>query len=202
MAKTLFVAVQILWAVCALVPAVVLIVLKRKKQASVRIFFKGAVLSLALHLMLYAAFGWAVGFNETDLTMAVVPITTALIGFVLFCCVYRNSDTPEQALSRALGVAQIVLLFWAFIIVCGIEFMWSDRHYMPTTNTELIETGISFLILALVQTAIAFFGTFGTYKIYSSEKLSGRRKVLLSSLFATLMCFAVFIFGYTKQLIV
>ena len=202
MAKTLLVAAQILWAVCALVPAVVLIVLKRKKQAAVRNLCKGAALSLALHLMLYAVFGWAVGFNETDLTMAVVSIATALIGFVLFCCVYRNGDTPEQALSRALGVAQTVLLLWAFVIVCAIEFIQGDRLYMPTTNDLSIGTGIFFLILALVQTAIAFFGTFGTYKIYSSEKLSGRRKVLLSSLFAALMCFAVFIFDYTKQLII
>ena len=201
MTETLLILSQIIWTVCAFVPAVMLIVLKRKKKASVRTFFKGAALTFVLHLLLYAGFGLVISSGETDLKMAAVTLVMSVIGFVLFYCVYRKIDTPDKARSRALGVSQLVLLFWCVVCVLGLDLVWGDRQYIPDAENTFIETAAFFLILALVQTAVVLLGISGTYRIYSAEKISGRGKVVLSSLIATVMCFSVFVFGYIRALI-
>lgn len=181
---------QYLWRICLLIPAVMLIVLKRKKKASVRTFFKGMALAFVLNMLAFAGLIFA---NEDTLTLLVYPVTM-VIGFVLFYCVYHEDDTPDIARSRALGAAQFTLLFWGTMCVCVLG-IWRSDPWVEITDED-VSTPIWCMVLAIVKTAIALLGTFGTYKVYSSEKLSGRKKVLLSSLFATLICFGVFAFAY------
>jgi len=183
---------QFFWRICYLTPAVMLIVLKRKKKASVRTFFKGMALSFLLNILAFAGLYFT---NEDTLTLLVYP-AAMVIGFVLFYCAYHEDDTPDIARSRALGAAQFVLLFWAFFSIYGLQLLYSDRKYVPITDADLIKNSIFFLILALIKIAIVLLCIFGTYKAYSSQKYSGRKKVLLSSLFATLICFGVLACAY------
>ncbi|MBQ8177106.1 MAG: hypothetical protein IJ035_08760 [Oscillospiraceae bacterium] len=148
-------------------------------------------LSFFLNMLAFAG----LVFTNENHTLLVYP-AAMVIGFVLFYCVYHEDDTPDIARSRALGAAQFVLLFWAFFSIYGLQILYSDREYVPITDADLIENSIFFLILALIKIAIVLLCIFGTYKVYSSQKYSGRKKVLLSSLFATLICFGVLACAY------
>ncbi len=191
---------QFLWRICYLIPAVMLIVLKQKKKASVRIFFKGMALAFLLYLLLYVAFGYAVSAGETFLQMAAAALGTSLIGFVLFYCVYHKDDTPDTARSRILGVSQLGLLFWGFVCIYGLEIWHTDPGVIITDDD--IWTPIKFMILAIVKTVIILLGIFGIHKLYSSEKSSGRKKVILSSLITTFICFSELIFEYVIAAVV
>lgn len=184
---------QYLWRICFLIPAVMLIVLKRKKKASVRTFFKGMALSFLLNML---AFAGLIFTNEDKLTLFVYPVAM-VIGFVLFYCVYHEDDTPDTARSWALGAAQFTLLFWGVICICALG-IWRSDPWIEITDED-ISAPLEIIAISLTKTAVAVLGIFGTYKVYSSEKLSGRSKVLLSSLFSTLICFGVIIIWYIIQ---
>ena len=191
---------QFLWRICYLIPAVMLIVLNRKKKASVRTFFKGMALSFLLYLLLYVAFSYAVSAGETFLQMAAAALGTSLIGFVLFYCVYNKDDTFDTARSRILGVSQLSLLLWGFVCIYGLE-IWHTDPYVIITDDD-VWMPIKFMILAIVKTVIILLGIFVIHKLYSSEKSSGRKKVILSSLITTFICFPELIFEYVIAAVV
>lgn len=176
MDRNLFTAAEIVWAVCALSPAITAVLLKINKLTKIKFFAMGmsaAFLTGAITLVL--------GIAVRYLVVAVLPLS-----FVLLCGIYFSGCSDDsEALSLSLGISQLFLAvqgFWATLVID--EILNIGDPYVCACHDERVRwyhSPAAFIAAALARTAAAFLIAFAVKKIFASEKLNHTKTVVLST---------------------